>query len=1590
MRISFTALTHEGPRDVVAEVDDRATVGGVARALAAGGDGLWADGRMLDPKAPAARELRDGAVVAVERRAAAATDLGEPSGLVEVRVVGGPAAGPVHRLGFGTVTVGSGGRADLTLDDPAVPEVSLRVTVGRDGTEVEPSAHTIGHAVLDGVPLDGKRPWRVGSVLAVGSSVLMLAPSAQPDTHLEPLPEGGLAFNRPPRLKPAVRKRSIEVPKRPERDPKERLRLFGALLFSAFGLVMAVALKQWWWALFALAWPVMTLGEWIGDRMYGRKSYKKALRDYEEQSAAFGARLAALRQEDERERREADPDPAEVLLTATGPRRRLWERRMTDPDALHLRIGLADLPALIEIRSDGPLPGRPSSSMSGGLATSARDPHSARGDRGRRARRDGRAARDGRTAAGRRASRKGEAGGAQDGTGRRFAAGALGTGAGGGAGGAGDALGVPGVFGPGGADAAGGAFAVGGVLDMGGASGTSGVLRPSGAGLGAEAAGVPMAHLVPVALPLPDVGVLGVTGPRAASRGLARWLVAQAAALHSPRDLAIIVLTADAEAGEEWNWVRWLPHTRPREGEECTALVGSDPESLAHRITELAIRVSDRRRAAQAAQSFFGQGKPPEAIPYNILVVLDGARALRRQPGMPMLLARGAEYGIHAICVDDEERLLPEECAVVAAFEEDGPAVRLRGHGLDAIGPVLADRVPVAWAERVGRALAPVRDVSRQDSDDTVPASARLLDLIAMPEPDADAVLRSWQRTGGRATRVPIGVGADGPFAVDLRYDGPHGLVAGTTGAGKSELLQTLIASLAVANRPDEMTFVLIDYKGGAAFADCARLPHTVGMVTDLDGHATERALESLSAELRRREEILLNAGAKDIDDYQADGNGGLPRLVLVIDEFAAMVAELPEFVAGLVDIGRRGRSLGVHLILATQRPAGVVTADIRANTNLRIALRVTDPDESTDVLDSPEAAQIGKSTPGRCYVRSGVDEARLVQTARVGGRRPAPGAPLGRADVHTVGWQGLGRPLPGPRAPLDDASGETVTDLAVLVRAVEDAARRAGIGRQPSPWLTPLPDRVRLAPRTAAGGSVVDVPPIPFGVTDLPSVQSREPLVADLVKGGHLYLAGTARSGRSTALRTFAGSLAAACSPFDAHLYAIDCGAGALLPMVSLPHCGAVVTRDQLDRCERLLTALGAEVSRRQQLLAEAGFASLSEQRAAVAAADRMPWMVLLLDRWEGFVGAFDSYDYGRLVDMVLRLLREGAAVGLRAVFTGDRTGLTGQVSTVFDRRLILRMADPNDYGYAGLQERQVPASMPPGRALEVVAPGVPPRESQIGLLADDPSGTAQVAALQDIARAAVTRYGRLPRRQRPLHVDELPVRATYREAMSLEPDFTPPSALWSLVGVGGDTLSPVGADLLNEGPGFVVAGPARSGRSTTLRTMAESLLDPAVAGGLVPVVLVTPRRSPLRMLAGRRGVLGLLTADATPDDLEDAIGDEHRYAVVVDDAELLDESDLDDALRDVLRTARDGEHALVIGGTTEDLSRGYRGFIADARRSRTGVLLSVDSPDDGDLFGLRLPRNASLGGPVGRGLFVQPGTTTQIQVALPPPLNG
>ena len=473
---------------------------------------------------------------------------------------------------------------------------------------------------------------------------------------------------------------------------------------------------------------------------------------------------------------------------------------------------------------------------------------------------------------------------------------------------------------------------------------------------------------------------------------------------------------------------------------------------------------------------------------------------------------------------------------------------------------------------------------------------------------------------------------------------------------------------------------------------------------------------------------------------------------------------ELPDFVTGLVGIAMRGRSLGVHLILATQRPSGVVSPEIRANTNLRIALRVTDDAESTDVIDARDAARIAKRTPGRAYARTGYSSLTAFQAGRVGGRRP------GAVHGSAAGVRRRGRLGPAGRADRAAAGRRRRLDHgdrpAGAGRARSGAAAgAAGVPRYRSPWLPALGEQIALdavpapsRPRRRPGDPSGRVPVIPFGVEDLPEIQAQVPLVIDLEHGSHLVIAGAPRSGRSTALRTIAGSIAAAHQlPATS---TCTCWTAATPRCSRSPSCRTAArwsAGDQVDRTDRLLTVLINEITRRQVLLAQHGYGSLAEQRAAAPPDERLPYLVLLLDRWEGFMASFDELDGGRLTQNVLRILREGPSVGLRAVVAGDRSALLGRLPTTIEDKLVLRMGDRNDYGLAGLQSRKMPDSMPPGRAFRNDSM----IETHVALLDPDPSGPAQVRALAALARAGTgAGRGRCRAHCRPARVDVLPAR--------------------------------------------------------------------------------------------------------------------------------------------------------------------------------------------------------------------------------------
>jgi len=1155
--------------------------------------------------------LIDGATVTLGRpgdgRAASSSQV--------VAVVGGPFSGQVWPLLPGSTTIGRTRDADLRLDHPSISRCHFRLTVGSGACTVEDLGSANGTWV-EGRAVSGPTAVRPGELIEAGACLFEVRASGNGDADLHPDEIGGLAFNRPARIRPAPREVKVAFPSPPtEPDPQPFpwIQVIAPLGMALAGVLIFRRLEM---LLFAAMSPVLAVSN--ATSWWRRERRRMALQTarFEKELAEVQARIDEAEAREIRQSREQFPDPATLAEVATGPTRRLWERRAHDADATVLRVGTADRPATILITSKTSAP--------------APDP--------------------------------------------------------------------------------------------------------------------PLLWNVPVTVDLATAGVLGIAGPAPEARAVARWLVTQLTILRSPRDLQVIVLT-DADAEPDWKWVRWLPHARQDDPQAPPAMVGNDKLTREERVKEL-LKLLDARAAA-ARDLHFTVFTP------LVVVVFDGIRALRSLPGVPRLLREGPTLGIHAIGLDsDVNRLAEEGRAQLVLDPSDSTLARLEVDGAEPVSNVLVDSVGSGWADEVARALAPIRDAGGEEGEAVIPRSVRYADLAGIDLERPDDVIGRWA-LGGRTTEAVVGVSADGPFSLDLKRDGPHALVAGTTGAGKSEFLQTLVVSLSLVNRPTTMNFVLVDYKGASAFADCERLPHAVGMVTNLDGHLTERALASLDAETHRREHALRELGAPDIDtawerDAERAEAAGLARLVIVIDEFAELVRDLPDFVSGLIRIARVGRSLGVHLILATQRPAGVVSPEMKANTGLRVALRMEDKGDSSEVLEAPNAADIARSTPGRGFVRSG-GQSTLVefQTARVAGRRKGSTEGLPPPRVDRVPWSRLG--YPAPAVPTREEQAGAATDLHALVAIIGAAAAQLDMPRPKSPWLPPLPTLLSLPPLddlSPGGGEPVAVA---YGAEDLPASQAQRPATFDVVGGGHLLIAGSARSGRSQALRTIAASLARSISPSDLHLYGLDFGNGALLPLADLPHCGAVVGRSETARAERLIDRLNREVARRQEILARSGLGDIAEQRAVSPAEDRLPYLVLLLDRWEGFTAQFSLDSGSEVPAAILRLIQEGAGVGLRVVLAGDRSLLNDRLASQVEDKLVLRLADRDDYRSAGINPKNVPKEVPPGQAFR----GESGREVQIAILGADASGVAQAAAVRQIADEAERRWPAGTRWNRPFRVD-------------------------------------------------------------------------------------------------------------------------------------------------------------------------------------------------------------------------------------------
>lgn len=1053
----------------------------------------------------------------------------------------------------------------------------------------------------------------------------------------------------------------------------------------------------------------------------------------------------------------------------------------------------------------------------------------------------------------------------------------------------------------------------------------------------------------PLAVDLTPRHTLGVVGDRTAALALARAVICQLCVHHGPADLRVAVLTDPSHAAD-WDWAKWLPHVRSLDESSGRHLLGAEVEDVAAILDELGTAPKK------------GPGARSDEEPQNpvTLVVVDAPRLLegRNSLARDVLAGEGvAACGLVLVASTDQ---LPALSTSVVELAGGLGAARYREPSINlSIENVLVDGMSEDLARQAARALSGLEDPEVPDLGADLPDGVALVDLIG-GNVTPDALIRRW-KSGGRVPRMvgPIGVAGDGPVEIDWVADGPHALVAGTTGSGKSEMLRSVVAGLAASLDSDHLNFVLIDYKGGSAFAQCANLPHTVGMVTDLDEHLGARALRSLEAELHYRETRLRDAGASDLKQYLQDGHPEpLPRLLVIIDEFATMAAELPDFIDSLVGIAQRGRSLGVHMILATQRPGGAVNDNIRANTNLRISLRVQEAAESADIIGVPLAAQIGRRQAGRGYVRLGASDVFPFQAALVTG--------VTKKDETTS--VGVSRFVFGPeplkRDDLPEATRSSApegpSDLERLVAAAVEAAQTAGLAPPRRPWPEELPGLVTLDQLTAeAGGETAAVigAGAAFALADQPDRQRRA-LYSWSPTAGNIFVCGVAGSGATTTLASVAISLAGLYRPEKLWIYGLDFGTQALAPLTGLPHCGGIVGPSDRDRQFRLVRWLGDELERRRRHIASAGATRIDPADPN----SPFPTIVLLIDNYGALHSAWEDSTGMAVRDLLVRTIADGPGLGVVTAIAADRPlSLPGNVSSVTPNKIALRLAEPSDLSFFGLNPREV-GKLGVGRGIDAatkleIQVAMPHREGLGPAIADVAAATG---AVDDAVRPPA--IGTLP--------DDVPA-SLLQDALRLD------ETEWYLpLGVGDLTLGPTGLRLLESEHAFII-GPPRSGKSTVLDALVS------MVGKLRPDVVITvigTRRSPLHDAPEVKWVVR--SAEEVKEAVERIKADTAApQLVLVDDADAL-EDDFEGTLAGLISTSRPDLH-LVVAARPDPIRSNYGHWTARVRTSRQGLALRPNLDQDGNLLGTMFPRGGPTTFEPGRGYLVAEGVSQLFQAA-------
>lgn len=772
----------------------------------------------------------------------------------------------------------------------------------------------------------------------------------------------------------------------------------------------------------------------------------------------------------------------------------------------------------------------------------------------------------------------------------------------------------------------------------------------------------------PVVLSLLKANAVGIVGTYIQLCNMLENITIDICVRHFYKDVKLVYLLKEEDI-ENFAWLRWLRHVYNDDIGMRNLIY--DEESKNAIFEYLYIELSKR-------ESTNTSSKDNNYDCYFVVFVFD-EKGIKTHP-ISKYIDNGSQYGFTFIFFEASEDLLPKGCTEIIRLDmnEEAGEILPREDGEKLVRFTFSS-VSNKLAEEIALKLAPVY-VDEVNLESQLTKNITLFQLLNILSVDDLDIANRWAQSEVYKTMAaPLGVKTKNQIVyLDLheKFHGPHGLVAGTTGSGKSEILQTYILSMASLFHPYEVGFVIIDFKGGGMVNQFKDLPHLVGAITNIDGREIDRSLLSIKAELRKRQEIFAQYNVNHIDLYIKKYKAGearypLPHLILIVDEFAELKSEYPDFMKELISAVRIGRSLGVHLILATQKPSGVVDNQIWSNSKFKLCLKVQTKEDSKEVIKTPLAAEIKE--PGRAYLQVGNNEIfELFQSAYSGA--PAISEELGNKQSFEIDAISLwGKRKNVFKQTANKGEEGTTTQLEAIVNHINNYCKSNSIEKLPGICLPPLPELITYGQVKQVEKNIIETV-VPIGLYDNPSAQIQDQVLLNLSES-HTLIIGASQFGKTSLLQTIIRSIAENYDSQEVNLYILDFASMVLKNFSQLKHVGGIIVASEDEKLKNFIKMIHSEISYRKDLLARLGLSSFNSYREA--GYRDIPHIIIMIDNFIAFRELYSVYD-----EDMINICREGVAVGISLIVANLQTSSLGyKYLSNFANRIGLYCNDSGEY---------------------------------------------------------------------------------------------------------------------------------------------------------------------------------------------------------------------------------------------------------------------------------------------------------------------